>query len=330
MLYQKRKRAAREERIKQQEESPGAWQKIRYKHQRSARNVGFILVVCFVFVPLLFVLLYVRADYLNSEELPGGSGNGSVPGSNDGDYPDELPPNLPVVFDPDDSEIPGGSGEAGTNGLPGEFDDTQNSPVTAQPVPIIGTAYLTFDDGPSRNITPGILDILLNEGVIATFFSLPYSGADDIFKRILDEGNELGNHSYSHDYDKLYKGRVGAFRDDILRARRFIEENLGYSSTSFRFPGGAMNQSREIRNPRIDVINELGYRHFDWDIDTDDWRRGRTPEEIVSAVLDNTNGREHVIILMHDTYERTLEALPAIITGLKEQGYIFDIIRNHP
>jgi len=329
MLHQKRKRAAREERIRQQEESPGAWQKMRYKHQKATRNIGFALVVSFVFVPILFVLLYVRADNVYNEDIPG-TANGSGltnPGEN-GFYPDDFYNDSPVMFEPQDPDTNGNFGE---NEQPANSGELQNTPEPAnQPAVITGTAYLTFDDGPSRNITPGILDILKAEGIPATFFSLPYSGADDIFKRILDEGHELGNHSSSHDYDKLYKGKTGAFRDDVLKARRFIEEHFGYSSCSFRFPGGAMNQTREIRNPRIDVLRELGYRHFDWDIDTDDWRRGRTPEDIVNTVMENTKGKEHVIILMHDTYEKTLEALPAIIAGLREQGYIFDIVRNHP
>ena len=324
MLYQKRKRAAREARIKQLEESPGAWQKLRYKQQKSARNIGFALVVIFVLVPVLFVLLYVRADNLHNEDLPAADEN---PADASDIFDDQNNPqgDTSVVFDtydPDDPNQPYDPNEQELPGVPQE---------TPKPVmQIIGTAYLTFDDGPSRTITPGILDILKEEGVVATFFTLPYSGADDLFRRILDEGHELGNHSYSHDYDKLYKGRIGAFRDDVLKARRFIEEHFGYSTTSFRFPGGALNQTREVRTPRIDVINELGYRYFDWQIDTDDWRRGRTSEEIVDEILNNTNEREHVIILMHDTYERTLKALPAIISGLRDQGYEFDILRNHP
>jgi len=329
MLHQKRKRAAREERILQQEESPGVWQKFRYEHQKAARNIGFALVVTFVFVPILFVLLYVRADNIYNEDIPGADiGSGLIDMGENDYYPDDFYNDLPVMFEPQDPDINTGSGENGEQSNTGQLQDPPEP--ENQPAVITGTAYLTFDDGPSRPITPGILDVLKEEGITATFFSLPYSGAEDIFKRILDEGHELGNHSSSHDYDKLYKGKTGAFRDDVLRARRFIEEHFGYSSNSLRFPGGAMNQSRDVRAPRVDVLRELGYRHFDWDIDTDDWRRGRTPEEIVETVLTNTKGKEHVIILMHDTYERTLEALPAIIAGLREQGYIFDIVRNHP
>ena len=297
--------------IRQQEESPGTWQKVRYKHQKSSRNIGFALILTFVLVPILFVVLYVRADHIYDENSPGTNpgSNLEVLGDND-EQPGSSQPEDPISTDPTDTSA----------------SDNQNEPVAQ----LTGTAYLTFDDGPHRTITPAILDILMEEEVVATFFMLPYSGADDIFRRVLDEGHEIGNHSYSHDYDKLYKGTLGEFREDIIRARRFVEDLLGYSTYSFRFPGGAMNQTREIRNPRIDAINELGYRHFDWDIDTDDWRRGTTPEDIVKTVLENTNGKENVIILFHDTYERTLRALPEVISGLKEQGYTFDVLRNYP
>jgi len=320
MLYQKRKKAARDEMIRQQEESPGAWQKLRYKQQKSARNIGFALCLTFVFVPIIFVLIYVRAAPYYNEELPSQDNASSLDVLGDSyEYPDlnENPdfnePEFPVIIDP--VETPDSN----------EHDDSEE-PV----IQFSGTAYLTFDDGPHRTITPAILDILKEEGIKATFFMLPYTGNDDIFNRVLDEGHEIGNHSFSHDYDKLYGGSVGTFREDILRARRFVEDNYSYSSYSFRFPGGALNQSSSIRTPRIEVVRELGYRYFDWDIDPNDWRRGRTPEQVTSDVLGNTNGKEHVIILLHDTYERTLAALPDIISGLREQGYTFDILRNHP
>ena len=322
MLHQKRKKALRDEMIRQQEESPGAWQKVRYQHQKSARNIGFALILTFVLVPVLFVLLYVRADNIYNEDLPGND-----PGSNLdvlGDY-DDYPDNRPGQTsgtDPAESSAPEEPNEPNE---PNE-QNGQNEPAEQ----FTGTAYLTFDDGPHKTISPAILDILLDEEIKATFFMLPYTGADDIFQRVIDEGHEIGNHSFSHDYDKLYKGSLGAFREDVIKARRFVEERFAYSSTSFRFPGGAMNQTREIRNPRIDAINELDYRHFDWDIDTDDWRRGTTPEDIVKTIMENTNKKEHVIILMHDTYERTLQALPEVISGLKSQGYTFDVLRNHP
>ena len=195
-------------------------------------------------------------------------------------------------------------------------------------------AYITIDDGPTRAITPGMLDILAQEGVKATFFVLPHSGVDDIYKRIIDEGHEIGNHSYSHVYSRLYSsGDLETFREDVLKARDYILDNFGYLTTTFRFPGGMMGRSSAIVAPRCEILDELGYRYFDWNSDTGDANRNpdKSATGLTNNVLRNTNGRERLIIIMHDTSDKrtTLEALPRIIAGLREQGYVFDILRNY-
>ena len=196
-------------------------------------------------------------------------------------------------------------------------------------------AYLTFDDGPARSITPLILDILKEEGIKATFFILPREGFDNIFRRMINEGHEIGNHSYSHNYNALYKRGIDTFKNDILKAKDFMEENFGYTMTSFRFPGGIGSCGPGRRPERIEFIEELGYVWFDWDIDSGDAygeQLDKSARALTANVLNGTGGKEHVVILMHDHRwrETTLEALPYIINGLREQGYRFDILRNHP
>ena len=196
-------------------------------------------------------------------------------------------------------------------------------------------AYITIDDGPSRNITPEILDILAQEGIKATFFVLPHDGVRDIYQRILDEGHEIGNHSYSHVYARLYNANdLDAFREDVITARSFIWENFGYLTTTFRFPGGMMGRNASIVDPRRAILEEMGYRYFDWNIDTGDAnsrQADRSAAALTNNVLNNTNGRERIVVLMHDTSDKatTLEALPMIIAGLREQGYVFDVLRNY-
>ena len=273
------------------------------------RLSGIIFIAVFLMIPLLFIVFYFNSDQMYSTRKQSSA--------------------LLAITEEQSGEIPLNQSQISEHTE--ETDRSHTEDVFSEPeIEIIGVAYLTFDDGPSHKITPGILDILAEEGINATFFTLPYSDADDIFRRILSDGHEIGNHSYSHVYPTLYEGSISDFREDVIKARRFIEDNFGYSSTSFRFPGGSQDQSRSVRNPRIDVINELGYKYFDWDIDPNDWRQGRSAEEIKNDILNETHGREHVIILLHDVYERTLEALPMIIDGLREQGYEFDILSNHP
>jgi len=198
-----------------------------------------------------------------------------------------------------------------------------------------GVAYLTFDDGPSQAITSGILDLLAEEGIKATFFVISRADVEDIYKRIIDEGHEIGNHSYSHNFRRLYRSGIDAFRDDLLRMHDFLFDNFGYTATSYRFPGGSMSWSRDVIKSRIEVLEDHGYKYFDWHVDSRDGtsrQADNSAQAITNIILGTTDGREHVIILMHDFKWRdtTLEALPAIINGLREQGYAFDTISNYP
>jgi peptidoglycan/xylan/chitin deacetylase (PgdA/CDA1 family) len=238
----------------------------------------------------------------------------------------EGKPNIKLTFTESAAAGPQDISEAGSTG---EKNSNKDHPAPDK------VAYITIDDGPSREVTPGILDLLQQEGIKATFFALPHNGVDDIYRRIINEGHEIGNHSYSHVYSKLYKlNDIEAFKDDILSAQEFFLENFDYITTSFRFPGGAMGKKTNIIEPRREFVTELGYQDFDWNVETGDSnakQKDKSAEALAHRVLDNTRGKEKLIILMHDTKSKltTLEALPLIITGLREQGYTFDIIKNY-
>lgn len=197
----------------------------------------------------------------------------------------------------------------------------------------IKTAYITLDDGPSRNITPQNLDTLKKYGVKATFFVLPRSGMDELYKRIVEEGHAIGNHSYSHDYGYLYSS-VENFKKDVIKAGDFIFKKTGHTPTAFRFPGGTMGRGKAAVKARADILAGLGYDYFDWNISTADTdpnlRTYGDKEYIVNLltnnILNNTRGRKELIILMHDTSEYSSKALPRIIEGLRKQGYVFDVL----
>ena len=213
-------------------------------------------------------------------------------------------------------------------------EDGDSTTNTDEPAPK-KIAYITIDDGPSRAITPRILDVLKREGVKATFFVLPHNGVDDIYRRIIDEGHEIGNHSYSHIYSSLYNSTdIETFKEDVIMAREYIWKNFKYRTVSYRFPGGPMGRSASVLEPRREILSDLGYNDFSWHVDTGDSRSGQTDkstEALTANVLRNTRGREQLIVLMHDTQSKatTLAALPRIIAGLRAQGYTFDILRNY-
>ncbi|MBQ9424386.1 MAG: polysaccharide deacetylase [Erysipelotrichaceae bacterium] len=192
-------------------------------------------------------------------------------------------------------------------------------------------AYLTFDDGPYYR-SEKFLDVLEEYDVPATFFSLMkcaetgYADEDEfydsIYRRILSSGHTLGNHTATH---KLGSGgvyrSVDAFMDEIVRNRDFIEDRYGYRTVIMRFPGGSATSSKTP-----DIIPELrkiGYGYVDWNSATGDGGKNQAPEVFRDNVLNNTNGRKILVVLMHDYAQNTLIALPEIIEGLQKQGYIF-------
>jgi len=297
--------------------------------KKPVNNIGIVIILAFILVTMLFILIYINTDRAKDIDPPHiNNGSGTNTGLGDGNQPGN---------NPGSDDIPGWVDSSGGNNPGGgdrHDDDPDDVLETSPPDQPTRVAYLTFDDGPVRAITPGILDILLREDIKATFFVLPYENVDDLYQRIIDEGHEIGNHSYTHIYERLYERNVSVFREDIVRARNFILDNFNYTTTSFRFPGGSATAGNGL-NARREVLNELGYRHFHWHVDPDDWRVGRSAEEVREAVRQQTsahvaNNREHVIILMHDRYTRTLEALPGIIEDLKSMGFTFDVVQNMP
>jgi peptidoglycan/xylan/chitin deacetylase (PgdA/CDA1 family) len=197
------------------------------------------------------------------------------------------------------------------------------------------TAYITLDDGPSAH-TPQILDTLKRYGIKATFFVI---GQDTTFgrsmyKRIVDEGHQLGNHSYSHNYSSIYKS-VQSFLDDFLRLENLLQSSAGISTRLIRYPGGSNNTvSHHAGGPGImrQIIAELsrrGYTHCDWNVDAGDATSAiNNPNLIIRNVLEQSVGKSNAVVLLHDAdYQKhTPTVLPQIIEGLRSQGFNFSVL----
>ena len=106
--------------------------------------------------------------------------------------------------------------------------------------------YLTFDDGPSK-VTSKILDILKENNIKATFFIVHALEDSDIFliKRAFNEGHSIGNHTYDHDFDKVYETET-MFWSNFTKQQDYIKSITGESPKIFRFPGGS--HSTLVRN----------------------------------------------------------------------------------
>ena len=191
--------------------------------------------------------------------------------------------------------------------------------------------YLTFDDGPSLN-TIKILDILKENDIKATFFVVGNENeyAKDIYRRIVDEGHTLGNHTYDHTYKKIYTTSEG-FWQSFDKLDHFLMDLIGVKTTVMRFPGGSNNTvsnkyNYNIMNTLVKQANERGQVYFDWNVSSlDAVKAVQNTDVIINAVLKQTKEHKKSIVLMHDSAGKTttVEALPKIIKELKERGCQF-------
>lgn len=197
-------------------------------------------------------------------------------------------------------------------------------------------AFLTFDDGPSKN-TEKILNILKEENIKATFFVNGHDDdfARDMYKRIVEEGHAIANHTYSHSYKDVYKSQESFIRD-VERLDEYIYSVTGIKPDIIRFPGGSNNtinrkysksNDNSFMNGLANRIEDEGYTYFDWTVDsTDASKMKQSAQKIISSTLSESLKQKYPVVLFHDAPAKTttVEALPSIIKRLKENGYLLD------
>ena len=199
-------------------------------------------------------------------------------------------------------------------------------------------AFLTFDDGPS-SVTNTILDILKQENIKATFFVLgsQVDSKPDVVKRIYEEGHYIANHGYSHVYSSIYSSPQ-AVLDEYNKCNDAIKNAIGvpeYNSHLFRFPGGlAGGKYAIIKSQANELLKQNNIEHIDWNaLNGDGETNNLTIEFELARLQETTQNKNSIVVLMHDAPAKkvTAEALPQIITYLRNQGYEFknfyDIIK---
>lgn len=167
---------------------------------------------------------------------------------------------------------------------------------------------ITFDDGPSI-YTKNILETLKKHNVNATFFVLgnKVETYQDLLKRSLNDGNVIGNHSYNHKW--LIKLNKEEIKEQVNKTNEEIQKYTGYIPTLLRPTYGSVNQT--LKNiPNMDIVL--------WTVDTMDWKY-KSVSKIVSRATSCLKDGD--IILMHDIYKRTANALEKIIAEIKKQGF---------
>lgn len=174
---------------------------------------------------------------------------------------------------------------------------------------------LTFDDGPHPALTPRLLDELQRQNIKATFFVLGKNASlyPDIIRRIKQSGCELGNHSWNHPVlSRLGNERVV---NELQTTAEAVSKAGGGEMQIMRPPYGALTTAQQGM-----VHSRFGYRTIMWDVDPLDWKR---PGSAVVAKRMIDNARAGSILLAHDIHAGTIDAMPKVISSLKQQGYIF-------
>ena len=185
---------------------------------------------------------------------------------------------------------------------PGEYGDGN---FTDPEAPMIA---LTFDDGPSQ-YTDMILDCLEEYGQHATFFVVGYNAVDymDQIARADYIGCEIGNHTAGH-ANLTTLDTVGIFQQ-LRRVDKYIYMATGHNATVIRPPYGAFNDNVRLVAQAPLVL---------WNVDTQDWET-RDTQSTIDNIMNTVQDGD--IVLMHDIYESTAEAMLTVIPELTAQGY---------
>lgn len=181
---------------------------------------------------------------------------------------------------------------------------------------------LTYDDGPYPPYTNQILDILDRYQVKATFFEIGRNieKHPEIVPMIIARGNELGNHSYSHK-DMMFKPREYLL-SEIAKTDKLLQElGVKQDSISFRPPWGRRFVVLSY------LLSQMHKKLIMWDVDSQDYEKTHTAEEIANRVIDNV--RSGSIVVMHDgggDRSKTVAATDMIVKTLQSKGYAFKTV----
>jgi len=175
---------------------------------------------------------------------------------------------------------------------------------------------ITFDDGPDPVLTPRLLDLLKERHIHATFFLVGKNAAafPDVVRRIVEEGHEVGNHSWSHPL--LTQLSQESVESQLRRTHDAIVKACGTAPILYRPPYGAVRLSQ-----RNQIEKSFGYPAILWDVDPQDWQHPRSAQKVYDRIHSQTHPGS--IILCHDIHETTVAAMPATLDDLTARGYHF-------
>jgi peptidoglycan/xylan/chitin deacetylase (PgdA/CDA1 family) len=244
---------------------------------------GLTRIICLLAMPLA---LCAGIAVANAGECPG--------------HPDAIGTSRTIVVDPRE------------HGRIGTMDYAETLPLADHEV------VLTFDDGPIPPYTSRILDILAAECVHATYFIVGEMAKEypALVRRAHDEGHTIGTHSMNHPmrFRALSVERGNAQIDNGITATAAALGDPDKLAPFFRFPGFGHTQAAH------EHATELGLMVWGADVPADDWHK-LGPNEVARRAVQRLENKGKGILLLHDIHQRTVEALPIILSELKARGF---------
>lgn len=199
----------------------------------------------------------------------------------------------------------------------------------------IKTVYLTFDDGPSVNITKELISTLNNNDIKATFFVIGDSANiyPHVIKLLDENGMSIMPHCNIHDYISIYKSEENYFKD-LNKCKNTIESILGKRKLNFvRLPGGADNKdcNANVLSKIKDKIVSSGDYYIDWTIELGNSESRDVSVDFINSKIRDEGGLYNVeVVLMHDLGDKNViaESLQDIINFYKDKGYKFKALNE--
>lgn len=208
-----------------------------------------------------------------------------------------------------------GGEEVNVTGV-GQMGATENKNVRQRDLTGKQLVALTFDDGPDAENTEKILNTLREKEVRATFFmvGIMIERAPEMAKKVAEAGHEVETHSMRH--ANLTEMDSAGVAGDLAEMQKTLGENTGVKAEILRPPYGAVN----------DTVKEAAKMPMiSWSVDPYDWRdrdAGLIKDRVVGASYDGA------IILLHDIYPDTAEAVGWMIDELREKGFEFATVKE--
>lgn len=190
--------------------------------------------------------------------------------------------------------------------------------------------YLTFDDGPTPEITDWTLEVLKQYEAKATFFCIGNNieKHPNIFQNILKEGHSIGNHTHNH--IKGWRSSTEFYVENVAEAERTIKLQEGFQSSNdsgpeigslFRPPYGQITPAQGKQ------LMVLGYKIVMWDVLSFDWDKNISQEACLEKVITNT--KKGSVVVFHDSLKASKNmtySLPKVLKHFSDHGYTFKSI----